>query len=516
MYNSYFGFAENPFNLTPDPRYLFLSTYHKEAIEHLLYGINERKGFIVITGGIGTGKTTLCRTLLNHLNADTKSALIFNSFISGMELLKSINQEFGISMPDNAGTRKDYIDALNAFLLDIFASGGNAILIIDEAQNLSHDVLEQIRMLSNLETAKEKLMQIVLVGQPELSDVLAAPSLRQLNERVMVRYDLRPLAFSDVRRYIEHRMVVAGGHGGVRFMDGAVKTVYFYSRGNPRRINNLCDRALLISFALEKHDVSKGIIKKAVKELYGGNILKVEPHAKWKSYALYASLIMTIAVAALLVMLLNKENRGTVASYEKAAVSKETTVQKPAIRMKVEKPSLFMDEQKSLSMLFSVFYGENSGRNNLTATNIELVSYNIAPEYYVTLKKPYRVVTDSTDGALKYLFIKTADSKGAAVVDSEGKEQLVDRSYIINNWGGQVSWVCAGQVKMSALLKGATTPEVRELQTMLNSVGYMVVATGKYDEGTCQEIMKFQKDFNLETDGIAGPRTRALLAHMVK
>ncbi|MBN1628034.1 MAG: AAA family ATPase, partial [Deltaproteobacteria bacterium] len=199
----------------------------------MLYGINERKGFIVITGGIGMGKTTLCRNLLNHLGQETRSALIFNSFISDMELLKSINQEFGIIMPSEAETKKDYIDALNRFLLDIFAEGGNAVLMIDEAQNLSHDVLEQIRMLSNLETAKEKLIQIILIGQPELQGVLSSPSLRQLNERVTVRYELKSLSFRDIRGYMEHRMIIAGGHGNARFTNGAVRNICHYSRGNP-------------------------------------------------------------------------------------------------------------------------------------------------------------------------------------------------------------------------------------------------------------------------------------------
>ena len=187
MYTSFFGFRENPFNLTPDPRYLFLSPFHKEALDHLLYGITERKGFIAITGGIGTGKTTLCRALLDHLDDSTRTALIFSAFLSDTELLKAINQEFGIKMDPAAASKKDYIDSLNSFLLDNFSSGRNAVLLIDEAQNLSQTVLEQIRMLSNLETEKEKLIQIVLVGQSELKDLLASPSLRQLNERITVR-----------------------------------------------------------------------------------------------------------------------------------------------------------------------------------------------------------------------------------------------------------------------------------------------------------------------------------------
>jgi len=223
MYTAFFGFKENPFNLTPDPRYLYLSRYHREALDHLLYGINERRGFIAITGGIGTGKTTLCRALLDHLDENTKSALIFSSFISDMEILETINHEFGIEMEPGAETKKDYLDALNQFLLDNFSNGGNALLLIDEAQNLSHTVLEQIRMLSNLETEKDKLIQIVLVGQSELKGVLAAPSLRQLNERITVRYDLKPLDPADLRAYVSHRLSVAGGSGNLNFTKGGLQ-----------------------------------------------------------------------------------------------------------------------------------------------------------------------------------------------------------------------------------------------------------------------------------------------------
>jgi general secretion pathway protein A len=302
MYTSFFGFKENPFSLTPDPSYLYLSRHHQAAFDHLLYGINERKGFIVITGGIGTGKTTLCRALLSTLDRSTKTALVLNAYISDVELLRTINQEFGIDGTSPSQTKKDYIDGLNKFLLDNYSHGGNAVLLIDEAQNLSHTVLEQIRMLSNLETEKEKLVQIVLVGQLELRELLSSPSLKQLDERIMVRYDLQPLDRLDVQGYVGHRLVVAGGKGHLRFTDGAFGAIYAYSQGNPRRINAVCDRALLIAYSKDQFSVSKKTVRKAVEDISGRVTPQPSRGSSWvprKVAALCALLLLLIGGAGL-------------------------------------------------------------------------------------------------------------------------------------------------------------------------------------------------------------------------
>jgi general secretion pathway protein A len=275
MYEAYFGLQENPFTLSPDPRYLYLSAQHREALNCLIYGIGEKKGFMVVTGGIGTGKTTLCRALLAGLDGATASALIFNPALSDIELLKTINQEFGIKMVGR-GTRKRYLDGLNAFLMRNFAAGKNAVLLIDEAQNLSHSVLEQIRMLSNLETVREKLIQIILLGQPELRRLLALPSLRQLNERITVRYDLKPLAREDVRRYIEHRLLMAGGETNGVFIGGSYALISRLSRGIPRRINAICDRALLIAYGRDLRTVDRRLVRAAIRDIGPGYLTEMD------------------------------------------------------------------------------------------------------------------------------------------------------------------------------------------------------------------------------------------------
>lgn len=267
MYAAYFGLKENPFKLSPEPGYLFLSEQHRDAINYLIYGIQEKKGFVLLSGDIGTGKTTICRSLLNRLDESVETALIFNTAVTDLELLESVIREFGIDPPVNTGAKKGYIDALNDYLLKNFTAGKNAVLLIDEAQNLSHGVLELIRMLSNLETEKEKLLQIILVGQPELKSTLTLPALRQLNERITVRYDLKPLMPEEVVTYIAHRLRVAGGPGKVAFTSGAYRRIYEYSEGIPRRINALCDRTLLIAYAKNTGKINRRIIRQAARDI---------------------------------------------------------------------------------------------------------------------------------------------------------------------------------------------------------------------------------------------------------
>jgi general secretion pathway protein A len=277
MYEAFFGLKENPFTLSPDPRYLYLSPQHREALNCLIYGIHEKKGFMVITGGIGTGKTTLCRSLLAGLDDSVATALIFNPALSDIELLKTVNQEFGVRMGRGRGTKKRYLDALNAFLMQNFAAGKNAVLLIDEAQNLPHGVMEQIRMLSNLETVREKLIQIILLGQPELLRLLALPSLRQLNERITVRYDLKPLAREDVQHYVGHRIAAAGGRTDAIFVQGSHGPIYRASRGIPRRINAICDRALLVAYGKDLRTVDRRLVRAAIRDIGPGYLTDAGP-----------------------------------------------------------------------------------------------------------------------------------------------------------------------------------------------------------------------------------------------
>jgi len=265
MYEKFFQFERSPFNLTPDPQFFFFSRHHEEAFSQIIYGIQQRKGFILITGEVGTGKTTLCRLLLEHLDRQVKTALIFNPNLSTIELLQAINQDFGIN--GQGTTKKALLDELNHYLLGALSRGENAVVIIDEAQNLGVECLEEIRMLSNLETTSEKLLQIVLVGQPELRQKLGISSLRQLNQRIALRYHLQPLDLAMTREYVHFRLRVAGGMDQVHFTPSALELIDQFSHGIPRLINILCDKALLAAYVSESKVVTPSVVKTALADL---------------------------------------------------------------------------------------------------------------------------------------------------------------------------------------------------------------------------------------------------------
>jgi len=268
MYNEYFSFGEDPFNITPDPRFLYMTPQHREALNHMLYGIRQRKGFICLTGEVGTGKTTLCRALLRELDEKVHTALILNPVLTETQILRAIVEEFGIKT--KRLDRLGYLSVLNEFLLKINSQGQDAVVIIDESQDMSVKTLEQVRLLSNLETERQKLLQICLVGQPELRKTLARPSLRQLAQRITVRFHLRKMSQGDTDAYIHHRLRVAGlgeGKSPVRFEPDAVREIYKYSQGTPRLINAIGDKALLAGYVYQKQLIDRRLVRIAAAEL---------------------------------------------------------------------------------------------------------------------------------------------------------------------------------------------------------------------------------------------------------
>jgi len=316
MYRDHFGLADTPFSIAPDPRYLYMSEFHREALAHLLYGIESNGGFVLLTGEVGAGKTTVCRCLLEQLPDTVDAALILNPKLDSQELLATLCDELGISYSEGAIGIKIFVDMINAHLLDSYAKGRKTILIIDEAQNLSSDVLEQIRLLTNLETNERKLLQIIMLGQPELREKLEQPELKQLAQRITARYHLGPLSRNDIPAYIAHRLQVAGAQGTL-FSASTIKALYRFSGGIPRLINIVCDRALLGAFVKGQERVDSAILIRAAREVFGRD----------GKHALQKKMLQRSVIAFLLL--------GTIFAF--VAVS--------TMRPKIQQPWLINEEQ---------------------------------------------------------------------------------------------------------------------------------------------------------------------------
>ncbi len=294
MYLTFYGLAEKPFSITPDPRYLYLGGRHAEALAHLVYGITEAGGFIQLTGEVGTGKTTVIRSLLAKQPDNTGIALILNPRMNAREFVLTLCAELGIPLPDAAGSEKELIDTLNRYLLKAHAQGKRVVLIVDEAQNLTPETLEQVRLLTNLETETQKLLQIILIGQPELRDMLARNDLRQLAQRITGRYHLDPLSRDESFAYVKHRLRIAGATVDI-FTSGALAELYRASGGVPRLLNIIGDRALLGGYSEDQHLVTATLVRKAAGEVFGRRITPA-----WLPWTLGAGTAAVVAGAALL------------------------------------------------------------------------------------------------------------------------------------------------------------------------------------------------------------------------
>ena len=341
MYNEYFGFKESPFAIAPDPRYLYMTAQHREALAHLVYGLNSEGGCILLTGEVGTGKTTICRCLLEQIPAEANVALVLNPKVNEIELLETICDELNIDYPDknNPGTTnsiKTYTDRIYKFLIETHRKNESTVLIIDEAQNLDNTVLEQLRLLTNLETDQRKLLQIIILGQPELLDILAKTEMRQLAQRITARYHLEPLTKPSIKAYVDHRLAVAGQNIKI-FPEKSINLLYKLSNGIPRLINVICDRALLGAYVENQYTVSPRILKKAAKEVFGE--LKNAEHGKNDNRWFFpASVIAGIAALSIL-LFFNFKQPITNISKKLLPVSANQTIEKGINTETIDEPA---------------------------------------------------------------------------------------------------------------------------------------------------------------------------------
>lgn len=349
MYEAFFGLNDKPFSLTPNPRYVFYSQQYREAEGQLLYGINNREGFMLVTGQPGTGKTTLCRDMMEKMDRDkVQSALIFNPFLNAHEMLAALLSEFGVTAPEKA-SRKELLDRLNQFLLAQLVLGKSCVAIFDEAQHLSSEFLEQIRVLSNLETEREKLLQIILVGQPELLDKIRTPQMAQLDQRVSIRCRLSYLNEQETDRYIHHRMNVAGARGQVRFEPKAIADIYRASNGVPRLINLVTDRALLAAYTDHSRDIGPAHVKKSVQALRGEEpeiahaaekppvALAPQRKPRWRIAALVVLLLVVSGIAGAAFWPRETPEQKAEALYWRGAMPSSAAAGEAAFRELVEK-----------------------------------------------------------------------------------------------------------------------------------------------------------------------------------
>ena len=326
MYNHYFQLKHAPFSIAPDPRYLFMSERHREALAHLLYGIGSGGGFVLLTGEIGAGKTTVCRCFIEQIPDNCRLAYIFNPRLNAEELLQTICDELHIALPSGVSGVKSYVDAINRYLLESHAQGLNNVLVIDEAQNLSSEVLEQLRLLTNLETSERKLLQIILIGQPELRTMLARPELEQLAQRVIARYHLGPLSEQETGAYIAHRLAVSGAPG-MPFPAGLTPQVARLTHGVPRRINLLCDRALLGAYVENSPQVTRAILLKSAEEVFAGEPASRKP-LRWPLLA--GGALAGVAISAAAWQMLPQQTQPASARAAPAAVKQVADRPAPA------------------------------------------------------------------------------------------------------------------------------------------------------------------------------------------
>lgn len=529
MYAPYFGLSHEPFSIAPDPRYLFMSERHREALAHLLYGLGGGGGFVLLTGEIGTGKTTVCRGFLEQIPDNCSVAYIFNPKLTVIELLQSVCEEFRIEVPRRAEgaapTIKDYLDPLNAFLLRSHAEGRNSVLIIDEAQNLSADVLEQLRLLTNLETSERKLLQIVLIGQPELRELLAQPRLEQLAQRVIARYHLDALTRDETQQYVRHRLEVAGLARPLPFDRGALERIHAKSGGVPRRINLLCDRALLGAFGRSEAVVTRAIVDRAAREVFGDPV-PAAPRAWPRQVAVLGVGLLAgaglVAGARWWSELPSAGAEPVAAAAPASEPSATASVDSGAVKPVVAEPSspsaaagssaaptLLRDERQAwreLAALWKLEAGEGEPCAAAAREAVHCFSKVLPLVLIRQLDRPGIVTLDQNTGRPSYALLTALSDKSATLV-ANGSEQTVTLAALAARWNGEWSTLWRAPAGFDPRAPEREGGKLSGwLDEQLAKAG--VPASQREGGGSLRtRIRSFQLAQGLPADGVLGPLT---------
>jgi len=518
MYAAYFGLKQEPFSIAPDPRLLFMSDQHREALAHLLYGVQGGGGFVLLTGEIGTGKTTVCRSFLEQVPAHCNLAYIFNPKLTVLELLETVCHEFHVAVPprDRPATVKEHLDPLNAFLLESHAAGRNNVLVIDEAQNLSADVLEQLRLLTNLETSERKLLQIILIGQPELREMLARPELEQLAQRVIARYHLNALTEAETALYVRHRLEVCGLERPLPFDRGALRRVHRLTGGVPRRINLLCDRALLGAFANGQGLVNHRIVERAADEVFPARA-RITP--VWRRTALAGGFGLAAGVG-LLAAATHVAEQGAqpvpmpvpvqsrpapVAAPVPALVSAPAPAPAPA------QPTLLRDEKEAWRELAQAWKlaPEGDPCQTVAREHVHCFSRTLSLALIRQIGRPGIVTLDTATGQPSYAILSGL-TDSTATLRAAGTEQTVTLTALAERWQGEFAtlWRAPPGFR-ERVADNQGGPAVEWVAAQLAAAKNRPAPVGKpvLDAALRAEVRAFQIAQGLPADGRPGPLT---------
>ncbi|HYM41677.1 MAG TPA: AAA family ATPase [Steroidobacteraceae bacterium] len=529
MYLSFFGLNEKPFAITPDPRYLFLSERHAEALAHLLYGINEAGGFVQLTGEVGTGKTTIVRSLLAQAPPNAEIALILNPRMTAPEFLLTICQELGIEVPPTSQqSLKELVDTLSAYLLRAHAAGKRVVLVVDEAQNLSTEVLEQVRLLTNLETNTQKLLQIILIGQPELRELLARNELRQLAQRITGRYHLNPLSREESGAYVLHRLRVAGATTDI-LSARALAEVFRLSDGVPRVINVVCDRALLGAYSLDRHRVTGTLVRHAANEVFGR---RFAPH--WLPWAAAAGIAAALAVAMAALATLGPWNArahtadrlGTAAAAAAGAPGAGAPAPpappSPTLAQLLTTHAAETDTDSAFGKLFSLWGAKYQidGTDPCTQAlrqHLECVAERGSYGQLRLFNHPAILMLSDGAGGSPQVVLTGLDDEHARL--DLGGAHAIGLGELSHFWLGDfvMLWRPASSpVKaLSAGMRGAQVRWLRQSLQHLAHVDSNAPVSDVFDAELTGLVREFQRRHQLSVDGIAGLQTQIALASAV-
>jgi general secretion pathway protein A len=534
MYTSFFGLTEKPFAITPDPRYLYLSERHAEALAHLLYGINESGGFIQLTGEVGTGKTTVVRTLLSRVPHHADVAVILNPRVSPIEFLQTICEELGLDIAAaDRDSVKQMVDALNRRLLHSHAEGRRIIVLVDEAQNLSIDVLEQVRLLTNLETPTQKLLQIILIGQPELRELLDRNELRQLAQRITGRYHLRPLTPEETKGYVRHRMKVAGSQEDI-FTDGALEEVHRISGGIPRVINVTCDRALLGAYTQETRRITPSLMRQAAGEVYGRQFVPT-----WTRWIVAAMCVVALGFCGFLAWELWLKQGGLLTASHKPLSHMATSPKAAPVAAAVPSVPAAQPKPVAAGPSLNQLLGDNSGSTTdaaafrrllalwgtamaedkdpcgqATKAGLSCLDQRGSWAQVRALNRPAILTLLDEHGERHRVVLSALDDQFATLNLGEHNDK-VSIDELSHDWFGEFTVIWKPKtVRTRQLSVGMQGDEVRWLRRSLNALrggASDPEHADVYDEQLAIQVQNFQREHRLNVDGIAGLQTQVVL-----